>query len=142
MKIKNPDYKSCVEAMFTDAPFISDLGIRLTSVEAGTCETMLNIQPKHRQHLGHVHGGVLATMAGHTAGAAATTIIPPNMAIVGLEFHVNLLRLVKKRQIICRAQILKPGTKVIVAEAKVYDGGYKAEKLATQTTFTFAVAKI
>jgi uncharacterized protein (TIGR00369 family) len=142
MKTRNPDYKSCVEAMFTNAPFIADMGIRLTSVTPGICETMLDIEPGHRQHIGHVHGGVLATMAGHTAGAAATTIIPASRVIVGLEFHVNLLRLVKTNQVFCRAKILKPGTKIIVAESKVYDGTCQATKLATQTTFTFAVEKI
>jgi uncharacterized protein (TIGR00369 family) len=142
MKTRNPDYKSCVEAMFTNAPFIADMGIRLTSVAPGICETMLDILPKHRQHIGNVHGGVLATMAGHTAGAAATTIIPANRAIVGLEFHVNLLRLVKTDRVVCRAEILKPGTRIIVAESNVYDGTSLRKKLATQTTFTFAVEKI
>lgn len=141
MKIKNPDFRTCIEKMFTDAPFITDMDIQLTKVEAGMCETVLDIQAKHRQHLGHVHGGVLATMAGHTAGAAATTIIPAGMAIVGVEFHVDLLRLVRQAQVFCRARIIKPGTKLIVAESKVYDGTYHDTKLATHTTFTFAVVK-
>jgi len=89
MKIRNPEFKARVQRMFTDAPFIADMGIRLVSVEAGKCETMLDLGPQHRQHLGKIHGGVLATLAAHTAGGAATTILPESMAVTGIEFNVN-----------------------------------------------------
>lgn len=141
MKIRNPEFKTCVEQMFKEAAFISQLGIKLKSVEPGMCEAMLDIVPEHRQHLGRIHGGVLATLAGHTAGGAATTILPAGMVVVGVEFNVNLLRAIDGNQLLCRAHVLKPGTKLIVAESEVYDGAYKAAKLVTKATFTFIAVK-
>ena len=59
----------CVESIFYQANFIRDLNIRLDKVAEGICETSLVVQERLRQQHGFVHGGVIATMADHTAAA-------------------------------------------------------------------------
>ena len=70
MKPQGPAAES-VECIFYQANFIRDLNIRLDKVSEGTCETSLVVQERLRQQHGFVHGGVIATMADHTAGGAA-----------------------------------------------------------------------
>jgi hypothetical protein len=60
-----------VQNIFYRANFVRDLDIRLDKVSEGICETSLVVQDRLRQQHGFVHGGVIATLADHTAGGAA-----------------------------------------------------------------------
>jgi acyl-coenzyme A thioesterase PaaI-like protein len=62
-----------LKRIFNRSPFIVDLGIQLDSLGDGKCTTVLLLQPRHLQQDGYVHAGVQATMADHTAGAAAAS---------------------------------------------------------------------
>ena len=68
------DHLEPVRAIFRAAPFVADLGIEPTAVGEGRCESVLVLQPRHHQHTGHVHAGVLTTLADHTAGANRRTV--------------------------------------------------------------------
>ena len=66
-----------LERIFEAAPFVASLGIHLVTIEMGMCKTQLDVEPRHLQQNGFVHAGVQATMADHTAGGAAATLIEP-----------------------------------------------------------------
>ncbi len=139
MLARNPEYKEAVERIFTNANFIRQLGIRLENVEPGACETTLEITPMHKQHLDKVHGGVLVTLAGHTATGAATSLLEAGTDVVAAEFKINILRAVSAPKIFCRAQVLKSGKKLLVAEGDVFDGTDAKAKMVAKTLFTFIV---
>ncbi|CAQ71130.1 hypothetical protein RALTA_A3213 [Cupriavidus taiwanensis LMG 19424] len=61
-----------------------------------------------------------ATMADHTAGAAASTILEAGQHVVTAEFKINLLRAVRSERLRCRADVLKSGRSIIVVEADVF----------------------
>ena len=69
-----------------------NVGIALADCGPGWCESTLAVTPRHLQHGGIVHAGVQATMADHTAGAAATTILEAGQHVVTAEFKINYLR--------------------------------------------------
>ena len=68
------DTREQVRAIFERSAFVADLGVSLEALGPGWCETSLAIQPRHLQQNDFVHAGVQATLADHTAGAAARTI--------------------------------------------------------------------
>jgi uncharacterized protein (TIGR00369 family) len=108
-------------ARFREAPFIADVGIELASIDNGVCETSLVIAPRHLQRTGQVHAGVLATMADHTAGAAAfTTLGADDAAVVTVELKLALLRPALGKRLRCRAQVIKPGRQFAFTEADVW----------------------
>src|SRR5437588_10526546 len=74
------------------AAFVSDIGMRLVGVGAGWCESVLLVFPRHYQFEGFVHAGVQATMADHTSGTAATTLVDERHYVLSAEFKINLLR--------------------------------------------------
>ena len=61
--------------IFKAAPFIASLGIELDAVSHGQCQTSLRLRPDHLQQTGVVHAGVVATIADHTAGGAAGSVL-------------------------------------------------------------------
>ena len=138
---QNPNYKQNVTNIFDTANFISDLGIKLIDLGAGWVETELRIQPKHLQQNQLVHAGVQATMADHTAGATAGTLIAEGEYILTVEFKINLLRPAIGERLFCRADMLKAGKQFSIVESEVYMVNDNQRKLASKATVTLAVLK-
>ena len=127
-----------IQRIFRAARFISDLGIELESVGNGECVTTLEIKDRHLQQDGYVHAGVHATIADHTAGVAAATMLRERQMVLSVEFKINLLRPAGGERLSCRAKVLKPGRRFSVVESEVscVDGG--EERLVSKMIATIA----
>ncbi|BBB29736.1 PaaI family thioesterase [Neptunomonas japonica] len=113
---------SLVEAkrVFDSAPFIASLGCHLDTLGSGVCHSHIVLAEKHQQQDGYVHAGVQATLADHTAGTAAVTLIEEGQRVLTAEFKINLLRAATGELLICRSSVLKPGRMLIIAESEIY----------------------
>ena len=131
-----------LERIFNAAPFVANLGIRLVSFGSGTCETKLDVEPRHLQQDGFVHAGVQATMADHTAGGAAATMIEPDHIVLTVEFKINLLRAAKGERLTCQAKVLKPGSRLIIVESEVQCVNDGTAILVSKTTASMAVVEV
>lgn len=109
-----------IERIFTLAPFVRDLGITFIDAGPGWCETSIAIAPRHLQHGGVVHAGVIGTLADHTSGGAAQTHCGAGEMVVTAEFKLNLLRPGRGDLLQCRAEVLKAGRSLHVVEAEVF----------------------
>ncbi len=138
MKPEGPAAES-VESIFYQANFIRDLDIRLDKVSEGVCETSLVVQDRLRQQHGFVHGGVIATMADHTAGGAARSV-SGDKDVLTVEFKINYLRPAIGDYLRCTASVLRGGKTVIVAEALVYAATAGKETLVAKLTETLFLA--
>jgi uncharacterized protein (TIGR00369 family) len=125
--------------IFTSAPFAAELGLRLESVGPGTCTSLLPLERRHLQQDGFVHAGVQASMADHTAGGAAATLLRKGQYVLSAEFKINLLRAAKGDRLVCRARVLKAGAQLTVAESEVFCVAAGAERLVSKATVTLAV---
>jgi phenylacetic acid degradation protein PaaD len=75
------------ERMEDDA-FAKTTGVRLLTVEPGTAEAELRIEPRHLNGVGVVHGGVLFTLADFAFASASNAYGPSALAIDGhIQFH-------------------------------------------------------
>ncbi|MCP1674689.1 uncharacterized protein (TIGR00369 family) [Natronocella acetinitrilica] len=140
MQARNPQFRERVIEIIERADFIQLLGMEFTDAGAGWCETRMPLANRHRQQDGFVHAGVQATMADHTAGCAAFTLIDAAHHVLTIEFKINLLRPALGEALICRGEVLRGGRRVIVAEsavsARAADG---SETLCAKATVTLAV---
>lgn len=127
-----------LERIFNAVPFVANLGIRLVTVGPGICETELDVEPRHLQQDGFVHAGVQATMADHTAGGAAATLMEPGHMVLTVEFKINLLRAAQGQRLKCRSQVLKPGSRLMVVESEVLCENEGTSKLVSKTTASIA----
>jgi uncharacterized protein (TIGR00369 family) len=109
-----------IQRLFHAARFISDLGVELESVREGECVTTLPLRNRHLQQDGFVHAGVQATIADHTAGVAAATVLSEQKKVLSVEFKLDLLRGASGERLIRRARVLKPGRIFSVVEAEVF----------------------
>ena len=118
---------------------IAELGIELESLTLGDCHTKLRLEPKHLQQDGYVHAGVQATIADHTAGAAAATLVRPDEIVLSAEFKINLLRPAQGEILRCTSTVLKPGSRLIVVESDVEVVSPERSQRVAKGMFTLAV---
>ncbi len=139
--LRNPDFASHVRAIFSKAAFVTDLGIELARIEEGTCETSLIVKPRHLQQDGVVHAGVLATIADHTAGGAAATLLAADQGVLSIEFKINLLRSARGERLFCKSAVLKAGRTISVVEAEVFSlaNAEATPLLCAKATVTLAI---
>lgn len=122
------------------APFLKLLGLTAVSIEPGQVVSRLMVRHELEQQNGYVHAGVVGTMADHTAGAAAATLMDEGYMPLTAEFKVNLLRPAVGRSLLCVARVLKPGRAITVAESEVFAESESGErKLVAKATVTLAV---
>ena len=127
-----------IQRIFRAARFISELGIELESVGDGECVTTLELQDRHLQQDGYVHAGVHATIADHTAGVAAATMLREDQKVLTVEFKINLLRAARGDRLVCRAGVLKPGRRFSVVESEVHCIDGEDEILVSKMMATMA----
>lgn len=140
--IRSAVNQSEIARLFDASPFIADLGLRLEEVGAGQCRTSLLVRQRHLQQDGYVHAGVQATMADHTAGAAAATLVAPGQIVLTAEFKINLLRAAKGSELTCVAKVLKPGKTLTVVESEVFCGAQAQAQLVAKATVTLAIVGV
>jgi uncharacterized protein (TIGR00369 family) len=135
---QHPDYPARVRALFQNAPFVQHLGVELAQCGPGYVESTLRVAPHHRQQDGFVHAGLQATMADHTAGAAALTLMPAEQNVLSVECKIQLLRSARGERLRCWAEVLKPGSRFAAVEAGVWSAEPGGEKLVARLTATMA----
>jgi len=119
VQARNPDYRAKLERAFANAAFVAENGIRLVDCAPGLCASTIELTPHHLQHVGLPHGGLIATLADHTAGGAAATLVEAAEVVLTAEFKISFLRGVKAPRLHCRAEVIKPGAQLLFVEAAV-----------------------
>ena len=139
METKNPNYRLKLERAFAGAPFVAENGIRLLDCAPGRCESTIELTPHHGQHLGYPHGGLIATLADHTAGGAAATLVAADEHVLTAEFKVSFLRGTKADRLFCRAEVIKPGSQLVFVESTVEAEAGGKRTLIAKASVTLAV---
>lgn len=106
--------------IFSRAPFINDLGIVPIEAGDGRVSSRVVLQPRHLQHTGVVHAGVMVTLADHSMGAAAQSMAAEGFFVLTAELSTQLLRPAQGESLLCEARVLKPGRQICFTEADVY----------------------
>ena len=116
--------------------FIKTCGVNLVSLERGRAESRLELTGAHSQQDDFAHAGVMATMADHTAGYAAFSVVTEDYRILTLEFKINFLRPATGDELICRARVVKEGKNILVADSEVFSQRSGEEKLVAKALVT------
>lgn len=139
---RDPDWRLRVAEIFSRAAFVRELGIRLVDAGPGWVETELALEARHLQQDGVVHAGVQATLADHSAGAAAGTLAPAGFSTLSVELKLQLLRPASGERLRCRAEVLRPGRSIVATEAQVWAVAAGQEKLVSKLSATMTYARL
>ena len=113
-------------------------GCEAINLDRGIFEARIIIRPELKQQDGFVHAGVLATLADHTAGYSAYTVVPENILILTIEFKINYFKPAIGAEIVCRSKVINEGKNIIVAESELFDIVEDKERLVSKAIVTLA----
>jgi len=116
--------------------FIADCGFEAVHYERGCLESRVKILNRHRQQDNYIHAGVIATMADHTAGYAAFSLVSDEYRILTIEFKINFLEPAYGHALVCRSRILREGGQILVGESEVFDQRTDEEVLVAKAMVT------
>ncbi|WP_274629882.1 PaaI family thioesterase [Arvimicrobium flavum] len=129
------DYEERVRASFARQSAMQTIGAELTLVTPGIVEMEMPFSPQLTQQHGFLHAGVISTALDSACGYAAFSLMPPDAAVLTIEFKVNLLAPGKGERFLFRGTVTKPGRTIIVADGQAYAFGAdgEAKLIATMT---------
>ena len=136
-----PDLQT-LRAFFARAPFMADLGVVPSDVGEGRVDSELTLAPRHLQHTGRVHAGVMVSMADHSMGAAAQTLAADGFVVITAELGTSLLRAAAGLRLLCKARVIKAGRQISFTEADVYCEGAGQTALVARVTATMALVAV
>jgi acyl-CoA thioesterase len=119
-------------------PFYGWSGISLESAARAEVTITLEIDERHVNLQGLVHGGVLATMADVAMGLAVRTAVEPDRRHVTIEMGMHYVRPAPRGRIRAAGRAVHVGGQIAYAEADLIDG---AGRLLARATGTYSVAR-
>jgi uncharacterized protein (TIGR00369 family) len=129
------DFEARVRSSFDRQKAMMTIGAELTLVTRGTVEIEMPFSEALTQQHGFLHAGVISTALDSACGYAAYSLMPPDAAVLTIEFKVNLLAPGKGERFLFRGVVTKPGRTIIVADGQAYAFGTdgEAKMIATMT---------
>ena len=136
-KPQDPKFHDRVHASFARQRVMQTLGIEIERLEPGEIELAMPYASAYTQQHGFVHGGIITTALDSACGYAAFSLMPPEAAVLTVEFKTNLLAPAMAERFLFRARVVRPGKTLTVCDAQaiaVADGG--GESLVATMTGT------
>jgi len=138
--VRNPRFRETILAHLEHQEFMKHIECRLTIIEPGHVEAVIDLSKIHHQQLGLVHGGVTATIADVAAGFAGFTLVGEDEHTVTAEIKVSYLRKARGVKLRAVGRVVKAGNSFHFCEADVFcqepDG---KETLIAKATTTMAI---
>lgn len=138
---EDPRFEERVRGSFARQRVMKLFGASLVGVSPGCVEISLPFREDLTQQHGFLHAGVVTAIADSACGYAALTLMPPETAVLTVEYKVNLLSPASGSAFLARGRVTKPGHTLTVCHADVVVGPTGNEKLvATMLATMMSVA--
>lgn len=108
-------------ALYEESPVHCFFGLSLASLAAGMAVVAFEPRPEHRNAMGAIHGGILATILDSALLQSVRTLVGPDDRPSTLELKINYVAPAVEAPFSCRGRALRVGGTVGVAEAVLTD---------------------
>ena len=122
-------YVTRVRASFARQGAMATIGATLAEVVPGRAVIELPWAASLTQQHGFLHAGMVATALDSACGYAGFSLMPPEAAVLTIEFKINLLAPAKGQRFRMEGQVIKPGRTITVVEGRAYAVDDGREKL-------------
>ena len=108
-------------------------GIRITSLDKDRLVGELDVDHRHLNNSGNVHGGALLAFADDLGGSVAKLNIPSGFRTTTLESKSNILRACTPGKLTGVAVPVHVGRRTVVVQTSIYRADGKLAVMTTQT---------
>ncbi len=118
-----------------DIGFLEYIGAQMTDFDSGYAQLAFEIRPHHKQHLGVVHGGAIATLADHTGWYAVISELEKGYTSVTIEIKINYLKPAKGDLLRAEARVINRTKRTAFATVELF----AKDTLVAYATGTYAI---
>jgi uncharacterized protein (TIGR00369 family) len=108
-------------------------GIRIVSLDKDKLVGELDVDHRHMNNSGNVHGGALLAFADDLGGSVAKLNIPSGFRTTTIESKSNILRACTPGKLTGVATPLHVGRRTVVVQTSIYRADGKLAVMTTQT---------
>jgi uncharacterized protein (TIGR00369 family) len=109
------------------------LGFVLKSIEPGRAVFQMDVDERHHNPMGTLHGGVYCDLADAAMGFAYAATLAADESFTTVELKINFLRAVRKGTLTADAKVIKAGSTLGYVECEVTDQTGKLVARAAST---------
>jgi uncharacterized protein (TIGR00369 family) len=113
------DFEARVRESFARQAFMTTLGATIASLRAGEVVLEVPFREDLTQQHGLLHAGVVTAVADSACGYAALSLMPPDHAVLSVEFKTNLLAPARGERFRATARVVRAGRTLTVCTAEV-----------------------
>jgi uncharacterized protein (TIGR00369 family) len=135
-QVQDPNYRVRVENSFARQKAMATLKITLARLDPGEVELTFPYQEELTQQHGFIHAGILATALDSACGYAAFSLMPPEAAVLTVEFKTNLLAPARGDFFRVVGRVVKPGRTITVCQAEAFACRQNQSRLVASMTGT------
>ncbi len=115
----DPQFEARVRSSFARQQVMATIGAQLTRVEPGAVIIELPFREDLTQQHGFLHAGIVTTILDSACGYAAFSLMPADVAVLTVEYKVNLLAPAKGQRMVAQARVLRAGRTLTVCAGDV-----------------------
>lgn len=115
------------------APVAKLLGMKLESAGPGLSTFTMDVDQRHHNPMGSVHGGILGDLADAAMGYAVISTLAKEETFTTVEFKVNFLRPAFQGKLRCHARVDTRGKTIAYAVADILNEEGKVVAKAVST---------
>jgi uncharacterized protein (TIGR00369 family) len=119
MRKLNPEYLEAARALVNRSPYFTLLSMSLHDVGIGYSLFEIDLQNKHFQPFGAVHGGVFASIIDAAAFWSVFCEVDENAGMTSVDLKINYLAPSQGGKLIARGRRIKVGKTLALAQAEV-----------------------
>lgn len=121
MRKINPDHIAAVLELINRGPYFQLLSMRVTRLGMGYSTVVVDLERKHLNPFGGIHGGVYSSLIDTAAYWALYCDVEENAGYITIDVSVDILAPVQKGRLTVEGKRLKAGKSICIAEAGVMD---------------------
>jgi uncharacterized protein (TIGR00369 family) len=130
---RDPNFEQRVRASFERQAAMRTLGVTMERVAPGAVELILPFREDLTQQHGFIHAGIAAAVVDSACGYAALSLMEPGVAVLSVEFKVQLLAPARGAWFRATGEVIRAGRTLSVvsgelrAFARVHDAANAEE---------------
>jgi uncharacterized protein (TIGR00369 family) len=102
-------------------PIARTLGLELESLELGACTLFMEVQERHHNAVGTLHGGVFCDIADLAMGFAYGSQVQDGESFTTIELKINYMKPIIRGRLRAVAKVVKAGKTIGLIECDVLD---------------------
>lgn len=138
---RDPDFELRVRASYARQAAMATLGATLSRIDPGLVEIELPFRPDLTQQHGFLHAGIVTSVMDSACGYAAMSLMEPGVAVLSVEFKVNLLAPARGDLFRASGRVVRAGRTltVVAGELRAVEGGGDGALVAMMTGTMMAI---